>query len=163
MRCWYFNNSPVSPPKTALAMLHITCSVNFLWKRNNILADWTSLRCYALCILCWLFRSVVFSDLWVFYNQRWYRCQTVMYPWRESSNHWTWRVPLHPCICCSSEYGSSDRGGCCRCCEKYVRLSKASIWISLCGRYPWNTFSRSFSDFATTYTGVAVGWVNYCV
>ena len=37
-----------------------------------------------------------------------------------------------------------------------VRFSKDSIRISLCGRYPQNTSSGSFSDYITASAGVTV-------
>ena len=66
MRWRYYNKSPVSPSKTALAMLHTSCSGNFIWVILDGLSWWLEILT-AYNISYWLIEQVCAALPHVFY------------------------------------------------------------------------------------------------
>ena len=96
--------------------------------QHKLLANWMPLHCSASCIVCWWHRSLFFSGLWVLDIQRWYRCLTVLNPWRASRKLWTWCISIHPWRCPRSCYASIVHGCCPRRCEDFFQLLQSFLF-----------------------------------
>ena len=145
--------------------------------QQDILAYWKNLCRSASHILCWWFIfilcdivvlwelrcwwSIVFSGLWILEKKRWYRCRTILHPWRMIRSPWNWCIPINPWICSSSGYVTSRRGYLCHSCENVRQLLQSlHLAITLWKIYA-EIFSRYLIEFTTAYDVVTMVWVRY--
>ena len=176
MRCRYSNKSPVYPSKTVLAMLHSTCSEKNLWEILYGLTWW--LEVLTACkIISWLIEClcaalprVLYDGASVFFYSVacWYYttstgtsvglfCTLVGKVWNLVPGESLFTIRYAVAVGMAAVVVVVSVG----IVKKSVSCSKSSIWISLCKIYPWNDFSKSFSDFNTASDGVTVGWVRF--
>ena len=174
MSCQYSNNYPVVLPKTALAMSLSTCSGNFLRSRSDVLSQYLEvltacniiswliehLWTYLPHVLCSGASGVLFSLACGYSTTSDGTGDGLLFTFggrfgnigpdeslRTLGNFAA--VGMDPVIVVVAVVVV----------KKSSRLSKASIWPSLCGRYLRNDFLMFFIDFTTASYGVTVGWV----